>query len=53
MLEWHVSYNKKQQLPAFREHLSSPPVFLLLFCCGIRVAHLFILFVLSYYVSSE
>ena len=41
-----VSY-KKQELLTFREHLSSPPGFF----GGVRVADLFSLFVLSYYVS--
>ena len=38
---WQVSY-KKQQLSALREYLRSLPVFILLvFFCGVRVAHLF------------
>ena len=43
---------KKQKLPTLREHLSLPPVcFLVVFFGGVRVAHLLVFFVLSYYVS--
>ena len=41
-----VSY-KKQELITLREHLGSPPVFF----GGVHVAHLFSIYVLTYYVS--